>query len=226
MSGPPPGPPTAPLGRPARLACLISGGGRTVLNLHEKIAAGSLDAEIVAVLADRECPGVGRCESAGLPVEMLPRKTFAEAAWPRIEAAGADLTALAGFLSKLPIPARHAGRVLNVHPSLLPAFGGPGMYGDRVHAAAIARGVTVSGCTVHLVTNEYDAGPIVLQRVVPVEPDDDPPTLSARVFDAERDALPDAVRAWASGRLRVGGNRVCLHQPRAQASAARRPRRD
>ena len=208
MTGPPPGPPTAPLGRPARLACLISGGGRTVLNLHEKIAAGALDADLVAVLADRDCPGVGRCEAVGLPVETLPRKGFAGAAWPRIEGAGADLTVLAGFLSKLPIPDRHAGRVLNMHPSLLPAFGGPGMYGDRVHAAAIARGVTVSGCTVHLVTDDYDAGPIVLQRVVPVEPDDDPPTLAARVFGAERDALPDAITAWASGRLRVEGNRV------------------
>ena len=208
MSAPPTGPPTAPLGRPARLACLISGGGRTVLNLHEKIAAGSLDADIIAVLADRDCPGVGRCEAVGLPVETLPRKGFADAAWPRIGAAGADLTVLAGFLSKLPIPDRHAGRVMNIHPSLLPAFGGPSMYGDRVHAAALARGVTVSGCTVHLVTDDYDAGPIVLQRVVPVEPDDDPPTLAARVFGAERDALPDAITAWASGRLRVEGNRV------------------
>ena len=201
-------PPTASLGRPARLACLISGGGRTVLNLHERIAAGRLDAEIALLLADRECPGVGRCEAAGLPVEVLPRRGFAAAAWPRIEAAGADLTVLAGFLSKLPVPDRHAGRVLNVHPSLLPAFGGPGMYGDRVHRAAVARGVTVSGCTVHFVTDDYDAGPIVLQRVVPVTAADDAAAVAARVFEAERDALPDAVAAYAAGRLRIDSGRV------------------
>lgn len=202
------GPPTEPLNRPARLACLISGGGRTVLNLHEMIAAGELNAEVVAVLADRDCPGVARCAAAGLPVERLPRSDFAAAAWPRIEAADTDLTVLAGFLAKLPIPVGHSGRVMNIHPSLLPAFGGTGMYGDRVHRAAVERGVTVSGCTVHLVTEEFDAGPIVLQRVVPVEPDDDPAALAARVFEAEGAALPDAITAWASGRLRIEGNRV------------------
>ncbi|MFH5804770.1 phosphoribosylglycinamide formyltransferase [Alienimonas sp. DA493] len=204
----------APLGRPVRLACLISGGGRTVLNLHEQIAAGALEAEIVSVLASRECAGVVRCEEAGLSAEVVaPRSfpdvaAFGEAVWSRVEASGADLVVLAGFLSRLPIPERWDLRVLNIHPSLLPAFGGAGMYGDRVHRAALARGVTVSGCTVHLVTEEYDAGPIVLQSVVPVEPDDDADALAARVFDAEREALPEAVRRWASGRLEVSGNRV------------------
>ena len=215
------GPPTAPLGRPARLACLISGGGRTVLNLHERIEAGTLDAEIALVLADRECAGVGRCEAAGLPAEVLPRRGFAAAAWPRIETAGADLTVLAGFLSKLPVPAAHAGRVMNIHPSLLPAFGGPGMYGDRVHRAAVARGVRVSGCTVHFVTDEYDAGPIVLQRVVPVTADDHADALAARIFEAERDALPDAVAAFGAGRLRVEGGRVRWVVPDGDAGVPR-----
>ncbi|NNJ27603.1 Phosphoribosylglycinamide formyltransferase [Planctomycetes bacterium LzC2] len=197
-----------------RLACLISGGGRTVLNLQEKIAAGALNAEIVSVLASRDCAGVGRCEAAGLSVEVVsPRRfpseiAFGEAIWGRIEQRGADLTVLAGFLSRLPIPERWELRVMNIHPSLLPAFGGAGMYGDRVHRAALARGVTVSGCTVHFVTEEYDAGPIVSQSIVPVEPDDDADALAARVFAAECDALPAAVREWAGGRLEVTGNRV------------------
>ena len=208
-----------PLGRPVRLACLISGGGRTVLNLHERIAAGTLDAAVVAVLASRDCPGVARCEAAGLPVEVLPPRpppdqtapdegAFGGAVFARVEAAGADLVVLAGFLSRLPIPPAWALRVLNVHPSLLPAFGGRGMYGDRVHRAALDRGVTVSGCTVHFVTDEYDAGPILSQTVVPVEPDDDAATLAARVFAAECEALPAAVRAWAAGTLVIEGNRV------------------
>lgn len=204
----------APLERPVRLACLISGGGRTVLNLHEQIVAGGLDAEIVCVIASRPCAGVGRCEAAGLAVEVVAPRSFPDetaygvAVWSRIADSGADLVVLAGFLSRLPIPKRWDLRVLNIHPSLLPAFGGAGMYGDRVHRAALARGVTVSGCTVHLVTEEYDAGPIVLQAVVPVEPDDDADALAARVFAAECEALPEAIRGWASGRLEVRGNRV------------------
>ena len=203
-----------PLGRPVRLACLISGGGRTVSNLHARIAAGTLEAEIVCVLASRACAGVGRCEAAGLPTEVVsPRSfpgqdAFGAAIWRRIEASGADLVLLAGFLSRLPIPTRWDLRVLNIHPSLLPAFGGAGMYGDRVHRAALTRGVAVSGCTVHFVTAEYDAGPILSQTVVPVKPDDDADALAARVFEAECAAFPAAVRAWASGRLVVTGNRV------------------
>ncbi len=204
----------APLGRPVRLVCLISGGGRTVLNLHAQIAAGALDAEIVAVFASRACAGVGRCRAAGLPVEVIAARSFTddaafgEAIWGRIDAGGADLVVLAGFLSRLPIPPEWELRVMNIHPSLLPAFGGAGMYGDRVHAAVLARGVTVSGCTVHFVTEEYDAGPIVSQTVVPVATDDDAAALAARVFEAECEALPNAITAWASGRLEVRGNRV------------------
>jgi phosphoribosylglycinamide formyltransferase-1 len=128
--------------------------------------------------------------------------------WERIERSGADLVLLAGYLTKLPVPPAWDLRVLNIHPSLLPAFGGPGMYGERVHRAAVARGVTVSGCTVHFVTEEYDAGPILSQTVVPVSSEDDADALAARVFAAECQAFPEAVRLWASGRVEVTGNRV------------------
>ena len=101
---------------------------------------------------------------------------------------------LAGFLRLLVVPERWLGRVLNIHPALLPAFGGKGFYGERVHRAVLEAGERVTGCTVHYVTNEYDAGPILLQREVPVLPGDTPESLAARVFEAEQRALPDAVR--------------------------------
>jgi folate-dependent phosphoribosylglycinamide formyltransferase PurN len=119
-----------------------------------------------------------------------------------------DLLLLAGFLTQLEILPEWEGRMLNIHPSLLPLFGGRGMYGTRVHEAVIASGLKVTGCTVHFVNAEYDAGPIVLQHCVRVEEDDTPETLGARVFAAECIAYPEAIRLFAAGRLRIEGNRV------------------
>jgi phosphoribosylglycinamide formyltransferase-1 len=115
---------------------------------------------------------------------------------------------MAGFLQLLEIPDDFLGRVMNIHPALLPAFGGKGYHGRKVHEAAIEAGVKVSGCTVHFADNEYDHGPIIIQRVVPVEDDDTPESLQARVFAAECEAYPEAVRLFAAGRLRVEGRRV------------------
>ena len=199
---------------PMRLACLISGGGRTVLNLREKIAAGELAAEIMTVVADRPCTGVGRCRDVGLPVVVRDRGAFASPAalserlWEDVDAAGADVTVLCGFLSRLVVPRGRELATLNIHPSLLPAFGGVGMYGTRVHAAAIRRGVRVSGCTVHFVTDEVDDGPILHQAAVPVRPADDPDALAARVFAAECEALPSALTRLAAGGLAVQDGRV------------------
>jgi folate-dependent phosphoribosylglycinamide formyltransferase PurN len=119
-----------------------------------------------------------------------------------------DLIVLAGFLSQIEILPEWEGRMINVHPSLLPLFGGHGLYGSRVHEAVLASGMKVSGCTVHFVNAEYDAGPIILQHTVPVEDDDTPASLGARVFAAECEAYPEAIRLFASGELRVEGNRV------------------
>ena len=120
---------------------------------------------------------------------------------------------LAGFLSLLPIPEDFRGRIINVHPSLLPSFGGRGFHGDRVHQAAIELGVKVSGCTVHFVDELYDNGPIILQRTVPVLAEDTAETLASRVQAAERQALPEAIALYNDGRLLVEGRRVRVLDP-------------
>ena len=122
--------------------------------------------------------------------------------------AGADLVCMAGFLSLWHIPPQYDGRVMNIHPALLPSFGGKGYYGHAVHEAALAAGVKVSGCTVHFVNSEYDAGPIIVQRPVPVAEGDTPETLAARVFEQECIAYVEAIRLFAEGRLRIDNNVV------------------
>ncbi len=169
---------------------------------------------IVLVVSNR--PGVaaiGRAESAGIPAAVITRsgkslESFSTAIFDRIRAQGADLVILGGFLALVQIPDDYAGRVLNIHPALIPAFCGQGFHGEAVHRAALESGVKVSGCTVHYADQTYDTGPIVLQRVVPVLDDDTPATLAARVFAAECDALPEAIRLYAAGRLVVNGRRV------------------
>jgi folate-dependent phosphoribosylglycinamide formyltransferase PurN len=121
-----------------------------------------------------------------------------------------DLVCFAGWLHLLPIADDFRLKVLNIHPSLLPAFGGKGMYGHRVHEAVLAYGAKVSGCTVHYADDTYDTGPILVQKCVPVEEGDDPDTLAARVFTAECEAYPEAIRLIAAGRVRVEGRRVVI----------------
>jgi phosphoribosylglycinamide formyltransferase 1 len=133
---------------------------------------------------------------------------FSQAVFDGLRAAEVDLVVLGGFLARLEIPADFAHRVMNIHPALIPAFCGAGMHGKHVHAAVLARGCTVSGCTVHFCDNEYDHGPIILQRCVPVEFDDTPESLAARVFEEECKAYPEAIRLYAAGRLRIEGTRV------------------
>ena len=198
----------------SRVACNVSGGGRTVLNLLDEIEAGRLDAEIVRVIADRECAAIERCAARGLAVELVPwskgttPEDWAARAWPKVEESGADLVCNAGFLRLLLVPAAWEGRIMNIHPALLPKFGGKGMYGDRVHRAVLEAGEKESGCTIHFVTSEYDTGPVILQRRVPVEPGDTVETLAARVFEAECEAYPEAVRLFGAGRLRIENGRV------------------
>jgi phosphoribosylglycinamide formyltransferase-1 len=190
---------------PRRLAVLLSGSGRTLENLLDRIAAGRLAATVAIVVASRpEVRGVDIARRAGVPVEVLPREGRSTAAWSEAifaacRSASAELVVMAGFLHLLEIPADFAGRVINIHPSLLPAFGGRGFHGMHVHRAVLDRGCTVSGCTVHLVDNEYDHGRILLQRTVPVLPDDTAESLAARVFAAECQALPEAITLLAAG---------------------------
>ena len=199
---------------PIRLAVCVSGGGTTLQNLIDRIAAGWLDATIVQVVASRSGIGaIPRAEAAGIPVAVATRKSrtladFSAAVFEPIRRARADLVILGGFLALLEIPNDYAGRVLNVHPSLIPAFCGHGFHGEAVHRAAIEAGVKVSGCTVHFADQTYDTGPIILQRPVPVRDDDTPETLAARVFLAESEALPEAIALFAAGRLVVEGRHV------------------
>jgi phosphoribosylglycinamide formyltransferase-1 len=133
-----------------------------------------------------------------------------ESLWDAVRAYSPDLVCLAGWLHLLPIPADFRHRVLNIHPSLLPAFGGKGMYGRHVHEAVLAYGAKVSGCTVHFADDTYDTGPILVQRCVPVLDADDADTLAARVFEAECEAYPEAIGLIASGQVRVEGRRVVV----------------
>lgn len=216
-------PVAAPLNRPIRLGVFISGGGTTLTNFLEKIAAGELDAAVALVIASRpDCGGVAKARGAGLECEVIERKRFASVAdysqelFARCRTAQVDLVTLAGFLALLRVPEDFSMRVMNIHPALIPAFCGEGFYGHKVHEAVLARGAKVSGCTVHFADNVYDHGPIILQRAVPVLDDDTPDTLAARVFAAECEAYPEAIRLFAQGRLEVRDGRV-FTRPRASA---------
>ena len=196
---------------PVRLAVLLSGSGRTLANFLERIEAGELPVRIVGVVASRgDVRGVEIAREAGLPCAVFRRKDFADAAahsaainaWlmPRRP----EIIALAGYLCFYVPPAEFTGPVVNIHPALLPKFGGQGMYGDRVHRAVLAAGETESGCTVHLVSDRYDEGRILAQERVPVAPGDDEHALADRVFAAECALYPRVIGDLARG-LRTGG---------------------
>jgi formyltetrahydrofolate-dependent phosphoribosylglycinamide formyltransferase len=198
-----------------RLAVLLSGNGRTLQNLIDHRAAGSLPARVVLVVSNRvDAYGLERADLADIPTLVVRRNAcasaeeFGQRIFDGCRQAQVDLVCLAGFLQFLPIPEDFQNRVLNIHPALIPAFCGKGFYGERVHQAVLDAGVKVTGCTVHLADNEYDHGPIVLQRPVPVQDDDTPETLAERVFATECEAYPEAIRLFAEGRLRVEGRWV------------------
>ncbi len=205
----------AALKRPIRVAVLISGGGTTLANLGAKIRDKKLDAEIGLVIASRpDCGGIARAAEMGLPCEVIQRKSFpsvnefSAAIFSQCRQTKVDLVICGGFLALLTIPADFLGRVMNIHPSLIPSFSGQGFHGNHVHEAVLKRGCKVSGCTVHFVDDEYDHGPIVLQQTVPVLDDDTAEKLAARVFVTECEALPEAIRMFASGNLEIEGSRV------------------
>lgn len=196
---------TSAMRRPMRIGALISGGGRTVVHLAEAIERHRVPATIAVVVAHRATlPGVERCRAAGLPVRVTSETDAARRSDEVdrfLAEAEVDLVLLAGYLRPFRLGQRWRGRTINIHPSLLPKHGGRGMYGERVHAAVLAAGDRESGCTVHVVEDEYDRGPILLQRRCPVRPDDAPAELAARVFAEERIALAEAVASIAEGRI-------------------------
>ena len=191
--------------KPLHLGVLVSGGGTTMQNLAEVIARGELDARIVVCIASNsQCYAIERSRKLNFPVEIITRKTggsidrFSDHIAEALRRFEVDLALMAGFLSLWHIPGDFSGRVMNIHPALLPKFGGQGMHGHRVHQAVLAARETESGCTVHYADNVYDHGPIILQRRVPVLPGDTAETLAARVFEQECIAYPEAIRQHIS----------------------------
>ncbi len=205
---------------PLKLAVLISGGGTTLRNLLEKIDAGRLDAQVCLVISSSPTArGIDYAQRTGIPYLVLERKAFdgdepfSQAVFGPCRQASVDVVVLGGFLKRLVIPEDFTGRVTNIHPALVPAFCGKGFYGHHVHEAVLEYGAKLSGCTVHFADNQYDHGPVILQRAVPVLDDDTPDTLAARVFEAECEAYPEALQLIAQGRVCLEGRRVRIRPP-------------
>ena len=188
-----------------RLAVLLSGSGRTLQNFLDEIAAGRLDATIPVVISSNSTAlGIERARQAGIDTHVVRRRDYqtleqyADAITAVLDRYDFDLVVLAGYTQRYLFPERLQGRVLNIHPGLLPQYGGQGMYGDHVHEAVLAAGESESGCTVIIADHEYDHGPSVLERRVPVLPGDTPETLADRVFQAECEAYPEAIKKVAA----------------------------
>lgn len=181
----------APAQRP-RLAVLLSGSGRTLQNLLDRVDDGRLHADVAGVASDRDDAfGLQRALDHGIEARHL---TEPSQIWSWVQELGCDLVLLCGYVRLLPIEPEFEGRVLNIHPSLLPDFGGKGMFGEHVHRAVLDAGRRESGCTVHLCDDKYDNGRVLVQARVPVQPDDDATALAARVFAAECEAYPAAIQ--------------------------------
>jgi len=201
-----------------RVAVLLSGSGTTLQNLIDQVKAETLHAEIVCVVGSREKAfGLERARNHGIPAVAVTPKSFADngafnaALWDAVRRYEPELVVLAGFMSLLTVPEDFRHRIMNVHPALIPAFCGKGMYGHHVHEAVLSYGAKLSGATVHFVDDAYDTGPIILQESVPVLEDDTPDTLAERVQAKERALYPRAIQLFAEGRLSVEGRIVRVH---------------
>ncbi len=197
---------------PVRVACLISGGGRSVVNLHEKIISAHIPARIVLVACTRaNVQGIGAAAALGLEtceIAPLPSDTLDDRLDAALEKSGAELIVLAGYLRLFRVT-RWENRCINIHPSLLPKFGGRGMWGEHVHHAVTAAGETESGCTVHWADEHFDTGSLIVQRRCPINAGMNATQLAARVFEEELLALPAAVVQIAHW-MRHGGTRPNL----------------
>lgn len=186
-----------------RLGVLISGSGTTLENLLARIADGRLRGVTIAgVVSSRGgVRGVSVARQGRLEPHIIRRREFpaveqfSAAVAKALDLMNVDLVVMAGFLCLWKVPERYRGRVINIHPALLPGVGGQGMYGEHVHRAVLASGADHSGCTVHLVDDEYDHGPVIARSRVPVLPDDTPEALAARVQAAERELLPSVIQS-------------------------------
>lgn len=197
------------------------GRGTNMMSVQDAILAGRVPARIALVVGTRaEAPAILRAKEAGLPICVVDPKAcgsdeaYADSLLVNLHRANVDAIALAGFMRRLPAPVVEAfrHRIINVHPALLPSFGGKGMYGEHVHRAVLEHGCKVSGCTVHFVDEAYDTGPIIVQHAVSVEEGDTPETLAARILPCEHAAYAEAIRLLAEGRLSVEGRVVHIRR--------------
>lgn len=198
-----------------KIAVLLSGSGTTLQNILDCCESGAIDGEVVYVASSQVgALGLSRATNSAIPNDAVPRKkfdsvdAFSDAVWGRISPYAPDLVVLAGFMSLIHVPAEYEGRIMNVHPALIPSFCGKGMYGHHVHQAVLDYGVKLTGVTVHFVNEEYDNGPIILQSTVPVEEGDTAETLADRVQEEERALYPKAIQLFAENRLRIEGRLV------------------
>ena len=217
--------PEAPGPRPVRIAVLVSGHGTNLQSILDACARGEISGRVVVVASTTATAyALVRARQAGVPAVVLAprsfpdRQTYDARLAEVLQVHDIDLVCLAGFLRIL-TPAfveQFRGRIMNIHPALLPAFGGVGMYGPHVHEAVLASGAKISGCTVHFVDETPDGGPIILQAAVPVRDDDSVESLAARIAEEEHHLYPEAIRLFAEGRLRVVGKRTLMLDEREQ----------
>jgi phosphoribosylglycinamide formyltransferase-1 len=207
-----------------KIGVLASGGGTNLQAIIDNCKSGKIAAEVAVVISDVHCGALERARRAGIPEHLLnrhdtarfpSREAFDTAVLERLEQHHVDLVCLAGYMRILTheLVDPFAGRMMNIHPALLPAFGGKGMWGHHVHEAVLEYGCRISGCTVHFVSLETDAGPIILQRAVPVQEDDTPDTLAARILPHEHELYSQAIQLFAEGRLKIEGRRARILPP-------------
>jgi phosphoribosylglycinamide formyltransferase 1 len=203
------------------IAVFASGRGSNFQAILNAIDAGFLPARIVLLISNKSDSGAMEIAGAhNIPTHHFSQKMFpseealADAMLEVLENNHAEFIVLAGYLKKIPVQVirQYRNRIANIHPALLPSFGGEGMYGHHVHEAVIASGEKISGATVHLVDEEYDHGPIVLQKTVSVMPDDTPNTLAVKVLKIEHEIFPFALKAFAEGRVKVEGTKGWITQ--------------
>ncbi|MGE5630340.1 MAG: phosphoribosylglycinamide formyltransferase [Caulobacteraceae bacterium] len=197
--------------RKVRIGVLVSGGGTNLQSLIDSIEKGTINGEIVIVVSDREnAYALERARKHGIQAVHMDRKQSSIGIMAELEKMKVELVVLAGFLTILDrdFVKAYEGRMINIHPSLIPAFCGKGFYGEKVHKAAVEYGVKVSGATVHFVDEGTDSGPIIIQEAVPVYADDTAEALAARVLEVEHQILPEAVRLYCQGKLKIEGRKV------------------
>ncbi len=201
--------------KPARTLVLLSGSGTTLQNMIDRQEQNQLSIDIVGVISSRkDAYGLERAHKHNIPTKVIARKDFPS--WEdfnqqlciAVDSFAPDLICFAGFMSLFRADSKYNGRIMNVHPALIPAFCGKGMYGHHVHEAVIESGVRITGCTVHFVDQHYDTGPIILQTVIDVLDSDTPDSIAERVQAAERETYPKAIQLFVEGRLTIQGRRV------------------